>query len=48
MTSIESLRIIFHVALAGLDDMRGVAEITLLANSVHIVALGNLDYPEVF
>ena len=48
MTGIKSLRIIFHVAPAGLDDMWGVAEITLLVHSVCIVALGNLDYPEVF
>ena len=48
MTGIELLRIIFHVALAGLDDMRGVAEITLLVHGVCIVALGNLNYPEVF
>ena len=47
MTSIKLLRIIFHVAPAGLDDMWGVTEITLLAHGIHIVALGNINHFEV-
>ena len=47
MTGIKSLRIIFHVAPVGLDDVWGVAEIALLVHGVHTIVLGDLNHFEV-